>query len=86
MPTKRKARLMMEQRLFSLLLNRGTFKLSSFWLSQVLTKTKAGQIHVGVTPLFIAAQMGHLEVVRFLVKSGADKDQGMFDDGATHSC
>ena len=36
----------------------------------------------GATPLFIAAQEGHVEVVRFLVESGANKDQGMAD-GAT---
>ena len=36
------------------------------------------------TPLFIAAQEGQLEVVRFLVQSGANKDQGTTDAvGAT---
>ena len=35
------------------------------------------------TALYIAAQNGHLEVVRFLVESGANKDQGTTDDGAT---
>ena len=33
----------------------------------------------GATPLVIAAEKGHLEVVRCLVASGADKDQGMTD-------
>ena len=37
----------------------------------------------GATPLFIAAEKGHLEVVRCLVVSGADKDQGMTDYEAT---
>ena len=31
----------------------------------------------------MAAQNGHLEVVRFLVESGANKDQGTTDDGVT---
>ena len=31
----------------------------------------------------MAAHQGHLEVVRFLVESGANKDQGATDDGAT---
>ena len=31
----------------------------------------------------MAASKGHLEVVRFLVESGANKDQGMTDDGRT---
>ena len=42
-PTKTKAQEMKEQRLFSLLLTRGTLKLSDFWLSRVPTKTKARQ-------------------------------------------
>ena len=36
----------------------------------------------GATPLFIAAQNGHLDVVRHLVEVGADKDKAR-DDGAT---
>ena len=42
-----------------------------------------GKTNDGATPLYIAAQNGHLEVVRFLVESGANKDQGTADDGAT---
>ena len=37
----------------------------------------------GMAPLYIAAQEGQLEVVRFLLGSGANKDQGTTDDGAT---
>ena len=38
----------------------------------------------GSTPLFIAAQKGHLEVVRFLVESGANKTkQGRTDTEST---
>ena len=36
----------------------------------------------GATPLFMAAQEGHMEAVRFLIESGANKDQGM-TDGST---
>ena len=45
------------------------------------TKTKAQ--HDGMTLLYIAAAEGHLEVVRLLVESGANKDQSKTDDGAT---
>ena len=38
---------------------------------------------MGWTPLYIAARHGHLEVVRFLVESGANKDQVRTDDGGT---
>ena len=37
----------------------------------------------GATPLFVAALKGHVGVVRFLVESGANKDQSQRDDGAT---
>ena len=37
----------------------------------------------GATPLFKSAHQGHLEVVRFLVESGADKHQGRTDNGST---
>ena len=33
------------------------------------------------TPLFVASEQGHIEVVRFLVGSGANKDQGRTNDG-----
>ena len=46
------------------------------------TKTKAWTDD-GATPLYTAALKGHLEVVRFLVESGANKDQGTTDKGAT---
>ena len=72
---------MMEQRLFSWQLIRRTLKLSDFWLSPVPTKTKAQ--HDGMTLLYIAAAEGHLEVVRLLVESGANKDQGKTDTGST---
>ena len=41
----------------------------------------------GATPLFSSSsEEGHLEIVRFLVESGANKDQGKTDDGATPLC
>ena len=46
------------------------------------TKTKARQT-MEKRASFIAADEGHLEVVRFLVESGANKDQGTADDGST---
>ena len=46
-------------------------------------KKDQGTADVGATPLFIAAQRGHLEVVRLLVESGANKDQGLTDVGTT---
>ena len=39
----------------------------------------------GAMPLFIAVQNGHLEVVRFLVETGANKNQGRTDNGANAS-
>ena len=59
----------------------GTLKLSNFWWSPVPTKTKETTDYG--TPLYIAAQEGHLKVVRFLVESGANQDQGMADPGIT---
>ena len=38
----------------------------------------------GATPyLYTAAEMGHVQVVRILVESGANKDQGKTDIGTT---
>ena len=61
---------------------RGTLKLSDFWLSLVPTKTKGPQI---MDQRLFSQQLrnGHLEVVQFLVESGANKDQGKTDTGAT---
>ena len=36
----------------------------------------------GTTPLFLAAQLGHLEVVQYLVQQGADKNKAT-NDGFT---
>ena len=86
---KTKAGQMMEQRLCSLLLKMGTLKLFDFRLSWVPSKTKAWQTRLsdygvnGAKPLYTAAEKGHLEVVRFLVESSANKDQDMTDYGAT---
>ena len=54
--------------------------LSFIWWKLVLTKIK--HRIKGATPLFIAAQNGHLDVVRHLVEVGADKDKAR-DTGAT---
>ena len=35
----------------------------------------------GATPLFMAAQGGHVEIVRFLMDGGADVDKARTDDG-----
>ena len=71
-PTKTKARQTTDQHLFPLLFIRGTLKLSNFWWSRVPRKTNAKNI--GSNPVFVAAHQGHLEVVRLLVESGANKD------------
>ena len=47
------------------------------------TSKDQGKTDTGETPLFTAARKGHVEVVPFLVGSGADKDQGTTDVGAT---
>jgi len=36
--------------------------------------------NIGSNPVFVAADQGHLEVVQFLVESGANKDQGLTID------
>ena len=81
-PRTTKARQTMEQRLFLLLRIRATLKLSDFWWSPVPKKTNIGQM---MEQHLFAEQLrkGHLEVVRFLVESGANKDQGTTDFGAT---
>ena len=55
--------------------------LSDFCLALVPTKTKTKQMME--QPLFVAAQNGHLEVIRFLVESGANRDRGRTDTGGT---
>ena len=57
-------------------------KLSDFLVESGANKDQ-GTTDDGSTPLFIAAEKGHLEVVRFLVESGANKDQGTTNYGAT---
>ena len=71
---------MLEERLSTQQLTMGTLKLSGFSLSGA---NKDQGTRDGTTPLFIAAQKGHFEVVRFLVESSANKDQGKADDGVT---
>ena len=39
----------------------------------------------GITPLFIAAQKGFIEVARLLLEAGADKEKTR-DDGVTPLC
>ena len=41
--------------------------------------------YTGAKPLYIAAERGHLDVVRHLVEVGADKDQSK-NSGATPLC
>ena len=77
-----KVGLILEQRLYSWQLRKGTLKLSDFWWGPVPTKTKAGQTleqHL----FSFAAHNAHFEVARFLLGSGANKDQGPADTGAT---
>ena len=71
-PTKTKAEQMMQNDLSTWQLSRGTLKSSDFWLSPVPTKDQ-GMTDDGPTPVFIAAQEGHLEVVQFLVGLGSNK-------------
>ena len=53
------------------------------WWKLVPTKIKHG--NNGATPLWIAAQEGHLDVVQHLVEVGAHKDQAT-NYGATPLC
>ena len=73
MPTKTKGEQMMEQRLFSWQLRKGTLKLSDCWWSPGANKDQ-GKTDTGETPSFIAARRRHIEVARLLVESGANKD------------
>ena len=56
--------------------------LSVIWWKLVPAKSKDQAQNSGATPLWVAAENGHLDVVRHLVEGGADKDQAKIS-GAT---
>jgi len=56
----------------------------SLWHGLVLRFSTSRWIAlVGCTPLFMAAQEGHLTVVTYLIAAGADVDKATTDDGRT---
>ena len=63
----------------------GTLKLFVRFLVESGAKKDQCTIDDGSTPLHVAAQKGHLEVVRFLawLSPVPTKDQGTTDDGTT---
>ena len=55
----------------------GTLKLFDYWWVWCPQK---GRTDDGATPLVVAKAKGQVEIVRFLVESGAKKDQGITDE------
>ena len=73
MPTKTKARLILEQPIAA---EKGQLEVVRFLVESGANEDQ-GTTDDGATPLYIAAEKGHLEVVRFLVESGANKEIGI---------